>query len=113
MLTKQELDKRIWGRYPTMRVLLQNKKIPDKYYGATSVSNNLFNESNRLLELLLLTKEFINSDCCSGKEQRISLIKELYELQKEINWFKRIIVELNDDVQTLVTDIENDLQKLQ
>lgn len=38
MLTEEGSRERMWGKYPSLRKALENKRIPDSYYGPTSMT---------------------------------------------------------------------------
>jgi hypothetical protein len=57
MLTEEALRERKWGRFPALRKALEDKCIPNSYYGPTSVSDNVFGELNRLVEIAILARE--------------------------------------------------------
>ena len=61
MLTTESLQKRKWGRFPAMRKALEDKRIPDTYYGPTSVSDNVFDSLSRLVEIAILVHEYESS----------------------------------------------------
>ena len=50
MLTEEGSRERMWGKYPSLRKALENKRIPDSYYGPTSISDNMFDAMVRLLQ---------------------------------------------------------------
>ena len=58
MLTEEASRERKWGQYPALRKALEDKRIPDRYYGPTSASDNMFAELHRLVEIALLTREY-------------------------------------------------------
>jgi hypothetical protein len=58
MLTEETSRERKWGQYPTLRKALEDKRIPDRYYGPTSVSDNMFAELHRLVEIAILAREY-------------------------------------------------------
>jgi len=52
---------REWGPFPTLRKALENKKIPDKYFGIASVSDNMFEYLDRLVHIVVLALEYQSS----------------------------------------------------
>ena len=58
MLSAEALKERMWGRFPALRTALENEKVPDHYYGFTSVSDNMFESLQRAAELAVPVKEF-------------------------------------------------------
>ena len=57
MLTEEASRERKWGQYPALRKALEDKRIPDRYYGPTSASDNMFAELHRLVEIAILVRE--------------------------------------------------------
>jgi len=57
-LTEQAYRERKWGSFPILRQVLEDKHLPDKYFGITSASDNLFDRFHRLIEITLLTREY-------------------------------------------------------
>lgn len=63
MLTEYGMQERMWGRFPALRKALHDKRVPNEYYGPTSVSENIFNGLERLLVnsiLVLKHAELVN-----------------------------------------------------
>src|SRR4051812_7048233 len=58
MLSAQALEERMWAPFPVLRQALQGEKVPDLYYGFTSVSDNMFDRIQRAATLVVLIKEF-------------------------------------------------------
>jgi hypothetical protein len=57
MLTAEAYADRKWGRYAALRRLLETRRLPDSFFGPTSVSDNLFDWFHRTLEVSLLACE--------------------------------------------------------
>jgi len=57
MLTEQALRDRKWEWLPALRPILEFKRVPDRYYGPTSVSDNIFDRVHRLIEISILIQE--------------------------------------------------------
>ena len=56
MLTEKALRERKWGAYPALRKALEDKSIPNSYYGPTLVWDNVFGALHRLLEIAIVNK---------------------------------------------------------
>ena len=57
-LTEEVYDKRKWGTYPSLRKALNNKRISNyDYVGITSAHDNIFDVTNRLIEIAILADE--------------------------------------------------------
>ena len=57
-LTEEAYEERKWGPFPALRQTLATKQIPDRYFGLSSVSDNMFARLNRLLEISVLVEEY-------------------------------------------------------
>jgi hypothetical protein len=56
-LTAEGEQERTWGPYPTLRKTLEGRRVPDRYYGPTTVSDNGFERMRRLLETAIVVRE--------------------------------------------------------
>ena len=68
-LTEAGYRERKWGSFPALRKALEDKKVPDNYYGITSASDNMFDAMDRLIEIAVLVDEY-QSDI---KEMAVSI----------------------------------------
>ena len=59
MLLESAYRERKWGRFPALRKALEDRCVPDSYYGPTSVSDNIFDALHRLVEIAILANEHI------------------------------------------------------
>ena len=57
MLTEKAMRERMWGQFPALRMILEPKRVPDQYYGPTTVSDNVFDRVQRLLTMAILVHE--------------------------------------------------------
>jgi hypothetical protein len=57
MLTEKARTERMCGPFPALRMILESKRVPDRYFGPTSVSDNVFNKIQRLLIMAVLVHE--------------------------------------------------------
>jgi len=57
MLTQKAMQDRQWGSFPALRKVLEDKSLPDSYYGLTSASDNTLDEFRRLVEVAILARE--------------------------------------------------------
>ena len=51
MLTHDAMRERRWGPFPALRQVLEKAPASDRHYGFTSVSDNVFEEQQRLVEI--------------------------------------------------------------
>lgn len=57
MLTEEGSRERMWGKCPSLRKALENKRIPDSYYGPTSISD-MFDAMVRFVTIAILVREY-------------------------------------------------------
>ena len=57
MLTEEGYREREWGPFPALRKALEGKCIPDRYYGVSSVDDNIFEALHRLVKIAILVRE--------------------------------------------------------
>ena len=57
-LTEKAHRERMWGSFPTLRQALEDKKLPDRFYGLTSAHDNIFDQTRRLMQIALLAVEY-------------------------------------------------------
>jgi hypothetical protein len=57
MLTEEATRERMWDQFPALRQILEPKRVPDRYYGSTSVSDTVFSQIERLLTIAILLHE--------------------------------------------------------
>jgi hypothetical protein len=57
MLTAEAHAERKWGQFPVLRTVLESRRLPDSYFGPTGVSDNIFDQLHRTLEISLLACE--------------------------------------------------------
>ena len=83
MLTDEAYAQRKWGPFPGLRLALQDKRVPDHYYGPTSVSNNVFEHVRRLMEISILTEENEATICdvAGANDNGRSIREDLRRLQ--------------------------------
>lgn len=58
MLTEEDSRERMWGEYPSLTKALENRRIPDSYYGPTSISDNMFDAMVRSVTIAILVSEY-------------------------------------------------------
>jgi len=58
MLTEEGSREHMWGKNPKLRKALENKRIPDSYYGPTSISDNMFDAIVRFVTIAILVREY-------------------------------------------------------
>lgn len=58
MLTDKAMRDREWNSFPALRQAFEDKRIPDVYFGLSSVSDNMFASLHRLLKISVLVREY-------------------------------------------------------
>ena len=58
MLSDKGRYERKWGHFPSVGKLVGDKKIPARYFGPTSISDNIFQYLNRLAEVAVVVEEY-------------------------------------------------------
>ena len=58
MLTTEGYDERKWGPFPFLRKVLADKRESDCFHGWTSVSDNVFEQFNRWLNMAAQVNEY-------------------------------------------------------
>ena len=56
-LTREASMEQMWGSFPALRVILEKKRVPDHYYGPSSVCGQYICQLSRLLQLTILIRE--------------------------------------------------------
>ena len=103
-LTPEALRERMWGPFPALRVILESKKIPDRYYGFSTASDNIFEQARRIMEMSILVQEYrgeINEILKSdSRELSDKLSRDLFHLQEALQGMISIFF------QTAIEEIE-------
>ena len=108
MLTEEALQERLWGKYPSLRKLLQKKKIPDNYYGFSSVCDNIFDRTSRLLEVTILVKEFLNIKEKMSNSDREGIVNDLERLLYELESLREVITQDVDKFNEMKLELQNE-----
>lgn len=99
MRSAESIEARKWAQFPALGSILQDKRVPEHYYGMTSVSDNVFDQVDRLLQVLVIVRE--NSPLIAAavkaeaKQQRDNrtdrpppLLQDLWNLEKALGWVR-------------------------
>jgi hypothetical protein len=101
MLSAESIEARKWAPFPTLSSILPDKRVPEHYYGPTSVSDNVFDRVNRLLEVLVIVREntaliraAIEAEVKQQEKLRTDgpppLIQDLWNLEKAFSWARSV-----------------------
>lgn len=99
MLTERAYRERKWGKYPTLRTILEDKALPSLYYGYTSVSDNGFARIPRLMEIASLAlenqEELLNY---ADQESLPKVLTDLNEIEFELRETARYFESLQQQI---------------
>jgi len=87
VLTEKAEYERCWGGIPVLGELLGNKRIPDHYYGPSSVSDNEFKRVQRLMKIYILIHE--NREEIKNMMRRSDLARP--QLRRELEWVSKAL----------------------
>jgi len=85
-LTEKAYQERKWGSFPTLRKALEDKKIPEHYFGITSVDENMFDAMSRLIEIATLVGEF--KSCVKETANSLGVEKMWEDLERLEDYLK-------------------------
>jgi hypothetical protein len=106
MLTREAISERKWGPYPKLRQVFQDKKMPDGFYGVTSVSDSMLEGMRRLIEIATLVDkhraDIKNAMPTLGRDE---LRKDLYHIQDELDRTSRLLCAMRDSVRSVLDDL--------
>jgi hypothetical protein len=102
MLSDEGLRERRWGMFPTLRLALENRSLPDGYYGWTSISDNVFKRLPRVVEVGLLaleSKDHIRE--VASKVGWDEMHRDLDTLSSELRSIGELLTQASRDVYSL------------
>jgi hypothetical protein len=83
MLTEKAQSDRKWGWLPALRLILESKRVPERYFGASSASDNIFDRLRRLIEIDILVQENRTQIIEKlGSESRDQIMWDLHRLRE-------------------------------
>ena len=89
MLTDEARFEREWGYAPELAKILSGKKIPDHYFGPSSVSDNRFEQVERALKHAILLHEYEKDILSEAQnidhERRAQLRRDLLRLREKLS----------------------------
>jgi len=108
MLTEEGYKTRFWGSFSALRRVLEEKKVPDHYYGPTSVSDNMFAAMSRHLELAILVREHaadLVKAATVDTELGRALLSDLQDVKGMLHAASRQLADQSEGVERLLSDI--------
>ena len=102
MISEEELSRRKWGKYSALGHILGERAVPEHYYGATSISDNVFNWLNRLANVAVVAREH-KADVVNAADKDFAnrLPDDLTMLENELRAASEFFVEHADIVRLL------------
>lgn len=92
-LTAEAYSERKWRPFPILRKAIENKQIPETYFGVTSASDNMFDAMSRLIEIAVLAvnyeKEIREIALSMGREEMYTDLRHLEEALDQASYFFR------------------------
>lgn len=100
-LTENARHERKWKYFPELAKLLDRKQPSLNWTGPTSVSNNVFGEVNRLLEIYALVKDNESEINLALETIGEPIHRDLMELSNALTWASELFAEASDSVKHL------------
>jgi hypothetical protein len=102
-ITEQALAERKWSWIPSLRPILEAKRIPDHYFGSSSASDNIFDRLRRLIEIAILIKEnraeIIEKLRCAPDDE---IAKDLLHVREAVRWGEEVFKRCAHEVEELI-----------
>ena len=108
-LTEEAYFKRMWGKTPILAELLRNRGLHDKWYRFSTASDNIFEHSSRIIEILIMLhdhsiviKKALQDLKETNDEKKINqLLEELQFIRNQSNYFKDFFTEMSKEINEL------------
>jgi len=87
VLTESAIRERQWGSFPALRQVLEAKRPSVRHHGLASVSDNIFERLQRLVQVASLADEHREELFTAGRKSREigeRMAQELWELRREL-----------------------------
>ncbi len=106
MLTEEALRQRKWGPFPALRKAIESKRVPDSYYGPTSVSDNVFERMSRFLGIAILAHEYSNVVKQTADSVGVEAMRrDLQKLEREIEAASSFLKQQAENVRALHSNL--------
>jgi len=102
MITLEDWNERMWGEYPTLKILLQDKKVPDVYYGLTSASESIFDRIQQLIKISILVREHLNVKDQSKAVDQEKLKIDLNKLAENLESFGDYVLKQKQELREII-----------
>jgi hypothetical protein len=101
MRSVESIEARKWAQFPALGSILQNKRVPEHYYGITSLSDNVFDQVNGLHEVLVIVREntaliaaAVKAEAKRQREHQTArpppLLQDLCNLESALGWARSL-----------------------
>ncbi len=103
MLREEATSERKWGWLPALRLILEEKPIPDHYLGPFSESDNIIFQVQRLIEIAISIKE--NRAEIFGKldgESHDEIVEDLCRLRKAFLHTEDVLQNTRRDIENII-----------
>lgn len=108
MLTESALRERKWGSFPALRQVLEGAPASDRHYGFTSVSDNVFEEQQRLVAIANQAEEHREALLDAVRqtpELRAQMLEDLWRLQERLDALRHAFEHEIKSVQALCEEV--------
>jgi len=113
MLTNEALHDRKWARFPALSSVLGEYPVPSHHYGFSSVSDNVFNQLTRLLEIASTVQQHADVvQAVTDTEIAMRLPDDLNHLTNELQEASRLFAMHAEFVQRLCHDTHEQAVRL-
>lgn len=111
-LTEEAYEERKWGPFPALRQTLATKQIPDRYFGLTSASDNMFARLDRLLQISILVEEY--GDEIAGAAQDVGVretIEDVERLEEMLRHAARMFEDMAGRARSVAANVYEEFQR--
>lgn len=106
MLTEEASRQRWWGPFPALRKAIEKKRVPDSYYGPTSVSDNVFESLGRLVSIAILAHEYRSIVKQAARSVGVeAMSRDLRKLEDDIEAARSFLNQQAENVRALYSDL--------
>jgi hypothetical protein len=84
MLTEEAYYERLWGKYPALQNRFKQKDLPLDYYEYATVSDSIFDRTERLLKVTLLVRDNMEGLQGIPDSERSAIVHDLERLSSDL-----------------------------
>ena len=95
---------RFWDMFPALKPLLEDKSVPNEYYGPTSASPNVFDDTVRLLQGAIVTRKHLPNLMSEAEtdESRSQIVNDLIKMAAALTSVAKNFQQEADGIRNLV-----------